>query len=109
MKRKTTLEKLLEATGQSVPAIHKTFVLPVNAQEGLIMGENNHTIFAFYSHHNAIIIATTPWGKGDFQIPPIMQSYEVTRCAHLSITGWADDGDRCAYWFKERNKAIASK
>ena|SRR5712675_2388730 len=91
--------------------MHKTRVFSINAQEGLLIGESNDTIFAFFSHHNSILICLTPWSDDDFEIPKNLESYEVSiNCAtHLSLTGWAKDAERDSHWFKEQNRAITRK
>jgi hypothetical protein len=91
--------------------MNKTRVLSINAQEGLLIGENNDTIFAFFSHHNTILVCHSPWSEDDFEIPENLTSYEVSVnwAAHISITGWAKDGERDSHWFKEQNRAITAE
>jgi hypothetical protein len=91
--------------------MHKTRVLSINAQEGLLIGEDNDTIFAFFSHHNTILIVHTPWTEDDFEIPKNLESYEVAVdwASHISLTGWAKYADRDTHWFKEQNRAITAE
>lgn len=90
--------------------MHKTKVININLQEGILVSEDDKTVFAFFSHHNTILVLHSPWTDDDIEIPDPVSSYEVSAISadHLTIAGYAKDEEREAHWFKEQNKKLSS-